>query len=37
MTTPWTIPPDLWRGDTVAILGAGPDMTRELANAVRRT
>lgn len=31
MTTPWNIPPDLWAGQTVAILGAGPDMTAELA------
>lgn len=30
MTTPWTITPD-WAGETVAILGAGPDMTAELA------
>ncbi|MBS0424608.1 MAG: hypothetical protein JSR71_09355 [Proteobacteria bacterium] len=31
MTTKWTIPSDLWFGETVAILGAGPDMTEELA------
>lgn len=31
MTTNWQIPPDLWAGETVAILGAGPDMTEELA------
>lgn len=31
MTKPWQIPPDLWAGKTVAILGAGPDMTEELA------
>lgn len=31
MTTPWIIPSDLWFGQTVAILGAGPDMTEELA------
>ena len=30
MTTPWT-PDNLWPGATVAILGAGPDMTEELA------
>ena len=30
MTTPWN-PADLWAGQTVAILGAGPDMTEELA------
>ena len=35
MTTPWTIPPDLWAGQTVAILGAGPDMTAELAETAR--
>jgi hypothetical protein len=31
MTTTWQIPADMWRGETVAILGAGPDMTEELA------
>lgn len=31
MTKPWQISPDLWAGETVAILGAGPDMTEELA------
>jgi len=31
MTTQWQIPADMWRGETVAILGAGPDMTEELA------
>jgi hypothetical protein len=30
MTTPWKIEP-IWAGETVAILGAGPDMTAELA------
>lgn len=35
MTTPWTIPADLWAGETVAILGAGPDMTAELAATAR--
>ena len=30
MTTPWT-PDNIWPGATVAILGAGPDMTEELA------
>jgi len=35
MTTPWTIPADLWAGETVAILGAGPDMTSELAEKAR--
>ena len=35
MTTRWTIPPDLWKGETVAILGAGPDMTAELAERAR--
>ena len=30
MTTPWT-PDGIWQGETVAILGAGPDMTPELA------
>ena len=31
MTTPWQIPADLWKGEIVAVLGAGPDMTAELA------
>lgn len=31
MTTTWIIPADMWDGQTVAILGAGPDMTAELA------
>ena len=31
MTTKWQIPADMWQGETVAILGAGPDMTEELA------
>ena len=30
MTTPWN-PDGIWQGETVAILGAGPDMTAELA------
>jgi hypothetical protein len=30
MTTPWN-PDNIWPGATVAILGAGPDMTEELA------
>ena len=34
MTTAWTITPD-WAGETVAILGAGPDMTAELAETAR--
>ena len=35
MTTPWQIPADLWSGQTVAVLGAGPDMTAELAERAR--
>lgn len=35
MTTPWQIPADLWAGETVAILGAGPDMTAEIAEKAR--
>lgn len=35
MTTPWAIPKDMWAGETVAILGAGPDMTAELAETAR--
>ena len=34
MTTPWTITRE-WEGETVAILGAGPDMTAELAETAR--
>lgn len=34
MTTPWTITPE-WAGETVAILGAGPDMTADLAETAR--
>lgn len=36
MTTPWTIPADLWVGETVAILCAGPSLTQELADSVRQ-
>lgn len=35
MTTPWQIPADMWAGETVAILGAGPDMTAELASTAK--
>lgn len=35
MTTKWEIPADMWKGETVAILGAGPDMTAELAETAR--
>lgn len=35
MTTRWEIPSDLFAGQTVAILGAGPDMTEELAETAR--
>lgn len=35
MTTPYQIPSDLWFGQTVAILGAGPDMTAALAETAR--
>ncbi len=34
MTTPWEITRE-WEGQTVAILGAGPDMTAELAETAR--
>lgn len=34
MTTPWQITP-IWAGETVAVLGAGPDMTAELAETAR--
>lgn len=36
MTTPWTLPPDLFRGETVAVLATGPSMTQELADSVRQ-
>ncbi len=35
MTKLWQIPSDMWAGETVAILGAGPDMTKELAETAR--
>jgi hypothetical protein len=35
MTKAWQIPADLWAGETVAILGAGPDMTEELAASAK--
>lgn len=35
MTTKWEIPSDLFADQTVAILGAGPDMTEELAETAR--
>lgn len=34
MTTKWTITRE-WEGETVAVLGAGPDMTAELAETAR--
>lgn len=36
MTTPWNIPPDLWAGETVAVLAPGPALTKELADSVRQ-
>lgn len=35
MTTPWTITP-IWQGETVCIIGAGPDMTPELAEQYKK-
>lgn len=35
MTTPWIIPPDLWAGETVAILAAGPEMSAAKAERYR--
>ena len=35
MTTLWSVPPDLWRGQTVAVLASGPSLTQELADSVR--
>ncbi len=34
MTTQWQVP-RMWKGETVAILGAGPDMTAKLAESAR--
>jgi hypothetical protein len=34
VTTSWKIPPDLWAGQTVAVIGAGPDMTQAMADDV---
>jgi len=34
MTTKWN-PDGIWQGETVAILGAGPDMTEELAQTAK--
>lgn len=34
MTTPWQIT-RIWEGETVAVLGAGPDMTAELAESAK--
>ena len=35
MATKWQIPSDMWAGETVAILGAGPDMTEDLAASAK--
>lgn len=35
MTARWTISPE-WAGETVAVIGAGPDMTPELANNYKK-
>ena len=35
MAKKWDIPNDLWINETVYILGAGPDMTKELAEQAR--
>lgn len=35
MTKKWTIESDMWAGETVAIIGAGPDVTEELALAAK--
>ena len=34
MTTAWKIPPD-WQGQTVAVLASGPNMSQEVADALR--
>jgi hypothetical protein len=36
MTTKWSVPPDLWKGATIAVLGSGPSLTQELADSVRQ-
>lgn len=35
MAIKWQIPADMWAGETVAILGAGPDMTEDLAKTAK--
>jgi hypothetical protein len=35
VTTLWKVPPDLWAGQTVAILASGPSMCQALAESVR--
>lgn len=34
MTRAWQVPAELWRGETVAILGNGPTMTQALADSL---
>jgi hypothetical protein len=36
MTTKWQVPPDMFAGEIVAIIAAGPSMTPELADSVRQ-
>lgn len=36
MTTAWTIPNDMWAGETVAVLAPGPGLTEDLAERFRR-
>jgi hypothetical protein len=36
MTTRWTIPNDLWPGETVAVLAPGPGLTKDVAERFRR-
>lgn len=35
MTTKWTVPADMFAGETVAILASGASLTQELADSVR--
>jgi len=35
MTKPWTVPNDLWKGETVAILGNAPSMSQAVADGAR--
>ena len=36
MTTRWSVPPGMWKGETVAVLAGGPSMNQQLADSVRQ-